>query len=127
MPDIRFPVTSAGHIPVVVTPPEVDVTNVEGLRTALLEAAQRHPTLVVDMSQTQFCDSTGIQALVRARNRARENEGEVLLVLAHPAVHRILTLTGIGRMFESFVTLQDALAHAANGHRQAPGKVDEPA
>ena len=39
MPDARFPVEMVSGVPVVVTPEEIDITNADGLRAALLEAA----------------------------------------------------------------------------------------
>ena len=55
----------------VVTPEEIDITNADGLRAALLEAAARGPgRFVVDMSRTEFCDTAGIHALVAAHKRA---------------------------------------------------------
>ena len=60
MPDDRFPVEVAGGVPVVTVPEEVDITNAEGLRSALLQAAATGPgALVVDMTRTRFCDSSG--------------------------------------------------------------------
>jgi anti-anti-sigma factor len=67
-------------IPVVTTCAEVDVTNARRLRAALLDAASRHGTLVVDMSQAQSCDTAGIHALVGAHKRAQAVGGQVLLI-----------------------------------------------
>src|SRR5256885_2103638 len=61
---------------------EVDITNAAGLRAALLEAAAHGSrTLVADMAQTQFCDSAGLNVLVRAHQRAQADGGELLLVI----------------------------------------------
>ena len=70
MPDVSFRVEMAGDVPVVVTPGDIDITNAAALRTALLEAAGRSRTFVVDMSRTQFCDTAGLHALVAAHKRA---------------------------------------------------------
>ena len=67
MPDTSFSVEMVSGVPVVVTPAEIDITNADRLRAALLEAAGRRPEgYVVDMSRTQFCDTAGIHALVLA-------------------------------------------------------------
>jgi anti-anti-sigma factor len=102
-----------GGVPVVTTPEEIDMTNADGLRTALLKAAVRgHGTFVADMSRTRFCDSAGIQALVRAHNRSQAEGGEMLLAVSAPAVLRVFTLMGVDRLIPSFPTLQEALAQA---------------
>ena len=52
MPDLSFRVEMAGDVPVVVTPGDIDITNAAAFRSALLEAARRSRTFVVDMSRT---------------------------------------------------------------------------
>lgn len=111
MPDVSFPVEMAGGVPVVVTPEEIDITNADGLRTALLEAAGRGPgRFVVDMSRTQFCDTAGIHALVLAHKRVSAQGGEVRLVIAGPAVQRIFAVTGLDSVIPHFSSLEEALA-----------------
>ena len=70
MTDVRYPDTVINGVPVVATPVEVDITSADGLRSALrTAAADGSGTLVVDMTQTRFCDSAGIHALVTAHKR----------------------------------------------------------
>jgi anti-anti-sigma factor len=121
VPDVRFPVTMTGSVPVVGSPEEIDITNAEGLRAAMLEAAQLHPVTVADLSQTRFCDSAGLHTLLVAHNRARGQDGEVLLVLTHAAVLRVFAITGADRLIPSFATLDEALAHAADLIAQSTG------
>ena len=66
MPDLSFRVEMAGDVPVVVTPEDIDITNAAAFRTALLEAAGRSRTFVVDMSRTQFCDTACLCAATSA-------------------------------------------------------------
>jgi anti-sigma B factor antagonist len=113
MHDVRFPpVEVIRGVPVVAAPEEIDITNAAGLRAALLEAATHGSrTVVVDMSRTQFCDSAGLHTVLGAHRRAEAAGGEVLLVLADPAVLRIFEVTGIDRLIPSFASLDEALAH----------------
>ena len=122
MRDGRFPVKLVSGVPVVAAPEEIDITSAQDLRAALLEAAaDGHGTLVADMTQTRFCDSSGIHALLAAHKRAQAEGGELRLVIPGTAVLRILALTGIDRMIPNFTSLDDALAHTSpngsNGHR----------
>ena len=112
MPEASFPVEIVGGVPVVATPVEIDISNSAALRAALLEAAAHgNGTLVVDMSQTQFCDSAALNVLVRAHKQAQTTGGEMLLVIAAATVLRIFAVTGIGRLMPSFPSLHQALAH----------------
>ena len=111
MPEASFPVEMVGGVPVVATPVEIDISNSAALRAALLEAAaQGNGTLVVNMSQTQFCDSAGLHILVRAHKRAQSTGGEMLLVISATTILRIFAVTGIGRLMPSFPSLHQALA-----------------
>jgi anti-anti-sigma factor len=113
MAEASFPVQVVGDVPVVAAPEEIDITNAAWLRAALLEAAAHGSgTLVVDMAQTQFCDSAGLNVLVRAHKRARADGGELLLVICAAAVLRIFAVTGIDHLIPNFPDLEQALAPA---------------
>ena len=120
MPDDRFPVEMVGGVPVVAAPEEIDITNAEALRSALLTAAANgNRTLVVDMTRTQFCDSSGLRTLIAAHKRAGAEGREVLLVIPSTAVLRVFALTAMDRVIPNFTSLAEALAQApavANGH-----------
>jgi anti-anti-sigma factor len=98
---------------------EVDVTTVPQLRAALLTACNTCPTVVVDMSQTAFCDSSGLTALVQAHQRAISNGGELRLVITTPQVMSTFTVTGADRMFPIFASLSDALSAGPVPHPPA--------
>ena len=124
MHDGRFPFEVVSGVPVVTAPEEIDITNAPELRSALLEAAAHgHGTLVVDMTRTRFCDSSGLHTLLAAHKRAQAEGGELLLVISAAPVLRVFALTGIDRMIPNFTTLDEALAQTSadgpNGHRRA--------
>jgi len=112
MQDGRFPVELVSGVPVVTAPEEIDITNAPELGSALLQAAaDRSGMLVADMTRTQFCDSSGLHALLAAHKRAQAEGGELLLVIPSTAVLRVFAVTGIDRMIPNFTSLDDALAH----------------
>jgi anti-sigma B factor antagonist len=111
MPDDGFQVDVVDGVPVVVTPEEIDITNAEALQSALLTAATSRPaTLVVDMTRTQFCDSSGPHALFAAQQIAEAEGRQVLVVTPSALVLRIFALTGMDRLIPSFTSLAEALA-----------------
>jgi anti-sigma B factor antagonist len=121
MPETTFPVEVVLGVPVVAAPEEIDITNAVGLRAALLDAAaQGNGTLVVDMSQTQFCDSAALNVLVRAHQRAQAEGGEVHLVISAADVLRIFAVTGIDRVIPRFLSLGKALAQTPAAHPPLP-------
>ena len=116
MPEAGFQVEMVSGVPVVGAPEEIDIINAAGLRAAVLDAAARgNGTLVVDMSQTQYCDSAGLHVLVRAHQRAQAEGGELLLVIRAAAVLRIFAVTGIDHLIPHFSTLEQALTQTSPG------------
>jgi anti-sigma B factor antagonist len=116
MQDGRFPVESVSGVPVVAAPEEIDITNAPELRSALLTAAADGPgRLVADLTQTRFCDSSGLHVLLAAHKRAQAEDGELLLVIPSTEVLRVFAITGFDRMIPSFTSLDDALAHTSPG------------
>ena len=123
MLDTRFPVEVAGGVPVVIAPEEIDITNAGALRSALLHAAaDGHRTLVVDMTQTRFCDSSGLHALIAAHKRANAEGREMLLVIPCTAVLRVFVITAMDRVIPNVTSLDQALAQAS----AAPADLDSP-
>ena len=111
MPAVEYGVKAVNGLPVVSAPVEVDVSNADGLRQLLLACADEgHAVLVVDMSETAFCDSTGLHQLVRAHQRATAAGGEVRLVITAPTVLRLFSIVGIDRFFPIFKSLDEAVA-----------------
>ena len=121
MRDVSFAVELTGGVPVVVAPEEIDITNAQGLRAALLQAAaDGRGAFVVDMTRTRFCDSAGIHALVDAYKRARAGGGQVLLATADAAVPRIFEITGVDRVIPRFPSLREALEHIPAAETPGP-------
>ena len=130
MHDGKCPFEVVSGVPVVTAPEEIDITNALGLRSALLEAAEQgHGTLVLDMTRTQFCDSSGLHTLLAAHKRAQAAGGELLLVLSATHVLRVFAITGIDRMIPNFTSLDQALAQTSaagsNGRRRADGPPED--
>ncbi len=112
----RCPVEVVSGVPVVAAPEEIDMISAPELRSALLEAAAHgQRTLVVDMTRTQFCDSSGVHTLLAAHKRALAEGGELLLVISAAIVLRMFEITGVDGIIRSFPSLDEALAQASVG------------
>lgn len=114
MSEMSFTVEVLEGVSVVAAPPEIDITNSEGFRITLLAAsASASGVLVVDLSGTDFCDSTGINVLVREHERTEAAGGALLLAAPRQAVQRIFAITGIDRLLRTAPSLDAALRDAA--------------
>jgi anti-anti-sigma factor len=69
--------------------------------------------VVVDLSETEFIDCSGLDAVVRAHGLAEEHDVEFRLQLGRaPIVRRMLEISGILERIPSFSTRELALAPA---------------
>src|SRR3954468_3898927 len=83
---------------------------------ALLDAAriQRVRRVVVDLTGVDFCDSTGLRALMGASTELRHAGGKLALaVLPDGGVARLFDVTGIRESLPTHDNQQDALASLA--------------
>lgn len=65
--------------------------------------------IVIDLSQVEFFDCSGLRLLYRARQRVLERDGRLHLVCTHPLTLRILRVTGLSRLLPPQPTLEAAL------------------
>lgn len=85
------------------------VTHLRETQERLLNAGEKF--FVVDLSDVSFIDSAGMSALVSLLKRARQANGDVVLVKPSLAAgFRILTLTRFDQVFTLTNTAAEALA-----------------
>ena len=93
-PEFSITVRNLPDIHIVRLHGELDVASADGLANSLVEIAGS--TLVVDLSDLTFMDSSGIGALVRARNRIRTGgRGELMLTRPGAIVRTALEIVGL--------------------------------
>jgi anti-sigma B factor antagonist len=111
-------VVSAGHhlvlwvdkTAVVSAPAEIDAANAGDFLARLLSVIREGAVaLVVDMTGTTFCDSAGVNGLVRAFKRTRASGVEMRLAVSGPAVRRVLDITGVDKLIDIYPTVPESL------------------
>lgn len=75
--------------------------------TNLLEKGRNR--LVFDLSDVSFCDSTGLSVFVRAKNSCDEAGGEVRLAAPQRGVLRILEVSGLVEVLQTYSTVDEAV------------------
>jgi anti-sigma B factor antagonist len=107
----RFSVEMICGMPVIQAPADLDIANAELLRAALFSAADHgHATLIVDLTQTAFCDSAALGVLVRGHKRMTAEGGELRLAIQSAPLLRIFSVTGVDRVIPIFGSLAEALS-----------------
>ncbi len=92
----------------------LDIATSPTVRAALAEAAEHGGhQLIVDLTNLDFLDSTGLGALIGAQRRAHEVDGAVRLVAKEGQILRLLRITGLLKVFAVYPTLDDAIHDGA--------------
>jgi anti-sigma B factor antagonist len=87
----------------------LDLATAPTVRAALTEAADAGPhDLIVDLTQLEFLDSTGLGVLIGAHRRAAEHGGSFRLIIGDGAIARLLNITGLIGVFGVYRSLDDA-------------------
>ncbi|HET9392936.1 MAG TPA: STAS domain-containing protein [Candidatus Rubrimentiphilum sp.] len=88
----------------------LDFETSPSLRAAMLEAAdQGKHDILVDLSQLEFLDSSGLGALIGAHKRALENAGRVRVIISTGTIARLLTITGLMDVLAVYPSIEAAL------------------
>jgi anti-anti-sigma factor len=74
---------------------ELDIDTVPELERALLQSRPAEQRVVLDLSELQFMDSTGLRVLLRARAAAEEGRWELLMRDVPPNIRRLFDMTGV--------------------------------
>jgi anti-anti-sigma factor len=94
LPEFSITVRNLLDVHLVALHGELDVVSAEGLADSLVELAGS--ILVADLSDLSFMDSSGIGALVRARDRIKaEDLGDLVLTRPGVTVRRVLDIMGL--------------------------------
>lgn len=76
---------------------ELDLASAPALQAEIEEAAGGGaPRIVLDLTDLEFIDSTGLRIMLAAHENARERGQELVLTQASEQVQRLLRITGVG-------------------------------
>ena len=98
--ELKVTTRSQGDHTVISVAGEIDLYTAPKLQSELTAALAASPArLIVDMSQVDFCDSTGINVLLAAHRQTRERGGELQLAGPGSATRKVLQVTGLESVF----------------------------
>ncbi|HEY0631211.1 MAG TPA: STAS domain-containing protein [Thermoleophilaceae bacterium] len=91
---------------------DLDFTGARALAAELEEVlGAGASTLVFDLRESAYLDSTGVAVLAQAAAELSRRDGAGALVGPHPHAERVLATTGLDRRFQLASTVTDALAN----------------
>lgn len=88
---------------------EVDLSTASSLRDRIVELVEKGSRqIVINLQGVPFMDSTGLGVLVGSLKRVREREGTLALAGVRRPVHRVLSLTGMDKVFPIHASVAEA-------------------
>ncbi|MFB8306861.1 STAS domain-containing protein [Kitasatospora purpeofusca] len=131
--ELRIEVRRTGPVRIVSLTGELDRDSADGLRTALAGLPEEGlARILVDLAELSFCDSTGLNILLRARQEAEPAGVRLELAGPRPVVVRLLAVTGADTVLRIHPDVAVALAAGndppspAGPDATGPGGPDDP-
>lgn len=88
---------------------EVDLSNASTLRDRVIDQVQQgNYRLAVDLEGVEFMDSSGLAVLISGLRRTKEHDGSLILVSPTASVKRVLTITGLDKVFDIIDSIEKA-------------------
>ena len=91
---------------------ELDVTCAAEIAAAVGVGAAPGQLVIVDLAGLDFIDCAALRALAAAQRRARHDGGDVLLAAPDGPVRRLLALTGLDSVLDTYPSVTAARAAA---------------
>lgn len=91
---------------------DLDVYTAPQLKAALDEIGLAEGTIILDLSDVHFIDSTALGMLVATRQESKENGGEIRLVMDDPYLLKIFRITGFDSLFSIHPDIAGAITTA---------------
>jgi anti-sigma B factor antagonist len=106
---------TVGEIPLVALAGELDISTAPDVDRELTKVERQQPhTVVVDLRELTFIDSTGLRTILSAHARCRQYGGRLVIVPGPPAVHRVFSISLLDQRLQ-FIDDPESLAGEQDG------------
>jgi anti-sigma B factor antagonist len=84
---------------------EIDVYTSPKVKDTISELIDKgHYSLIINLENVRYIDSTGLGVLIGGLKRVREHSGTVHLVCTNPQIRKIFDITGLAKIFGIYDT-----------------------
>ncbi|ACK65621.1 anti-sigma-factor antagonist and sugar transfersase [Rippkaea orientalis PCC 8801] len=122
-PETDFPIVIVNNYPVMQMPPRLTILEAVTFKKVCHHFLGKSPLpsqLIIDFSQTQFMDSSGVGALVHNYKSAKNKNVQLILYNIHPPVMAVLSMTGLDEVFPITLSLDTQQKTTASSIREHP-------
>lgn len=90
---------------------KLNAANVADLKTEIVRVGnQSVNNLVIDMSKTKYCDSSGLSALLIANRMCKNTNGKFVLCGLQPNVQKLIQIAQLDKVLSITETAEEAQA-----------------
>lgn len=108
--DLRINSRVVEGIPVIDLSGELDAYTCSAFREAMIDIIQKSsPSIVVNMADVEYIDSSGLGTLVGGLKRASENSGRIAVICSSHQIRKVFEITGLEKVFPVFENETDAI------------------
>lgn len=112
--------TITERVPVLRLSGELDLSSVPEVRRAIRELIEENSvSFVINLTQLEFIDSSGLGVLVGGLARVREKQGEIKIACNNRRILRVFEMTRLTQLFEIYDTEEDAAKDFKTGEEAA--------
>jgi len=95
---------------VIKIPTRLDASNSQPFKEKMSELVDKgYVNLIIDLTQTNFIDSSGLGALVGKISTCRKNNGDIRLISPTQRVVEILQITNLDKILKIYKSIDDAM------------------
>lgn len=88
---------------------KLNSTNAPELKTSILNLNKENVShLIIDLSKTSYCDSSGLSALLSANRLCKNSNGKFILTGLQPNVKKMIEIAQLHRVLSITETLEEA-------------------
>ncbi|MFH9553780.1 STAS domain-containing protein [Streptomyces sp. NPDC017435] len=109
--DLRIDVREEpGRVTVADVSGPLDLHTAPFLHQQLTRTLERNPALILNLAGVSFCDSSGLNTLIRLHRRAQDAGGRLMLAAPPAHLSRMLVRTGLDTVLHRYVSVGEAQA-----------------
>ncbi len=109
---MKYPVTTQGSFSIVSLTGEVDLHTSPKARQQILDQLRAEQNVLVDLSQVEYIDSSGIASLVEGLREAKGGNQQFGLVGVSKPAMQVLQLAKLDRVFPIFDNVDEGIGNA---------------
>lgn len=115
-----------GENPLVSLSGDIDLGSAPKIYSFMLQVSDKgKKPLILDLEKVNFMDSSGLQILLRLREKLQQQFQHLLLVKPQPQIKRLFQLTGFDKIFPFFSDTEQANSFLKFHQRQQKGLTDK--